>query len=202
MIRTMLGREEPQTETFDAGTLAGAGSFHCEECGFAVALHERDEVPECPRCGGAEFKRSSIFGEFNASQDPADPHDLRAPDWLAETREALDRDGDYIAFDQNGSLRVIALSDGWTRIGRSLSADIRFDDPTVSRRHAMVHRDAAAIRILDDRSLNGVFVNAERIEMRELSDGDQVTIGRFQLHFMVITGTARRDRDRAPGAFA
>ena len=38
-------------EAFAAGTLAGAGSFRCEECGFAVALHERDEVPDCPQCG-------------------------------------------------------------------------------------------------------------------------------------------------------
>jgi predicted RNA-binding Zn-ribbon protein involved in translation (DUF1610 family) len=201
MIRTMLGREEPQTESFDAGTLAGAGSFHCEECGFAVALHERDEVPECPRCGGREFRRSSIFGELNATQENAEP-DVAEPGWLAETREALDRDGEYIAFDQNGSLRVIALADGWTRIGRSLSADIRFDDPTVSRRHAMVNCDAGAVRILDDRSLNGVFVGGERVEMRELSDGDQVTIGRFQLHFIVVTGASSRDHENAPGAFA
>jgi predicted RNA-binding Zn-ribbon protein involved in translation (DUF1610 family) len=202
MIRTMLGREEPQTESFDAGTLAGAGSFHCEECGFAVALHERDEVPECPHCGGVEFKRSSIFGELNVAQDPTGPPDLSEPGWLAETRDALDRNGEYVAFDQNGSLRVIALGDGWTRIGRSLSADIRFDDPTVSRRHAMVNRDADAVRILDDRSLNGVFVNGERVEMRELSDGDQLTIGRFQLHFIVVSGASSRDHERTPGAFA
>src|SRR4051812_4641098 len=49
MIRTMLAREP--LESFNAGTLAGAGCFRCEECGFAVALHERDEVPACPHCG-------------------------------------------------------------------------------------------------------------------------------------------------------
>src|SRR5919202_5652979 len=188
MIRTMLGREEPHT--FDAGTLAGAGTFRCEECGFAVALHERDEIPECPHCGGTEFKRSSILVELNLTQEPLGPQELEEPSWLAETRHALDRDGHYLAFDQNGSLRVIALADGWTRIGRSLSADIRFDDPTVSRRHAMVHRDGDAVRILDDRSLNGVFVGGERIDMCELADGDQVTIGRFQLYFIVVEGAA------------
>src|SRR5881398_3988241 len=52
IIRTMLGREP--RESFNAGTLAGAGSFRCDECGFAVALHERDEVPDCPHCGGKE----------------------------------------------------------------------------------------------------------------------------------------------------
>ena len=199
MIRTMLGRDP--ADTFNAGTLAGAGSFHCEDCGYAVALHERDEVPGCPHCGGTEFKRSSIFGDLTLSE-PIGTHHVDRPDWLAETRAAIERDGDYLAFDDNGSLRVVGLREGWTRIGRSLSADIRFDDPTVSRRHALLHRDDGEARILDDRSLNGVFVGGERVEMRELSDGDQVTIGRFQLHFIVVTGASRRDRERAPGAFA
>jgi predicted nucleic acid-binding Zn-ribbon protein len=196
----MLGRE--QETTFDAGTLAGAGTFHCEECGFSVALHERDEVPGCPHCGGTEFKRSSIFGDLNVTQEPIGTHETSEPDWLAETRDALERDGDYVAFDQDGSIRVISLSDGWTRIGRSLQAHIRFDDPTVSRRHALVHREAGGVRMLDDRSLNGIFVNGERIEMRELRDGDQITIGRFELYFMCLTGAAFREHDRAPGAFA
>ena len=183
----MFGSESG--DTFNAGTLAGAGCFRCEECGFAVALHERDEVPDCPHCGGTEFKRSSIFTELNVTQEPSGPHENAAPDWLAEARDAIDAAGDYIAFDDDGALRVVALRQGWTRIGRSLSADIRFDDPTVSRRHAMLHRDATAVRILDDRSLNGVFVDGERVEMRELRDGMLVTVGRFELYFMSLTAS-------------
>jgi hypothetical protein len=199
MICTVLGRE--QDETFEAGTLAGAGCFRCDDCGYAVALHERDEVPACPHCGGAEFKRSSIFGDLNVEQEPLGPLDRAAPSWLAEAREALDHDGDYLAYD-DGALRVVELAGSWTRIGRSMSADIRFDDPTVSRRHALVHREDGVARMLDDRSLNGVFVNGERIDMRELADGDQLTIGRFQLHFMSVSGTGARARDAAPGAVA
>jgi hypothetical protein len=199
MIRTMLAREP--LESFNAGTLAGAGCFRCEDCGFAIALHERDEVPACPHCGGEEFKRSSIFGDMNVEQEPVMPHAPAAPGWLAEAREALDRDGDYLAYE-DGRLRVVCLGDGWTRIGRSLSADIRFDDPTVSRRHAMIHIGDDTARILDDRSLNGVFVNGERVDMRALEDGDQLTIGRFDLFFMVLHGTGRRARERAPGAVA
>src|SRR3954468_8258809 len=114
MIRTMLGRE-PQ-RTFDAGTLAGAGCFRCDECGFQVALHERDEVPECPHCGGSEFKRSSIFGELNVTQEPIGTHDVDQPDWLVEARDAVERFGEYLAFD-DGRLRIVALPEGWTRIG-------------------------------------------------------------------------------------
>jgi hypothetical protein len=199
MIRTMLGREP--LESFNSGTLAGAGCFRCDECGFAVALHERDEVPGCPHCGGTEFRRSSIFGDLNVSEEPIGTSEVGPPRWLAEAREALDRDGDYLAYEDE-SLRVVSLRNGWTRIGRSLSADIRFDDPTVSRRHAMLHREGDAVRILDDRSLNGVFVNGERVDMRTLVDSDQVTVGRFDLYFLVLHGTGAPAHQRAPGAVA
>jgi predicted RNA-binding Zn-ribbon protein involved in translation (DUF1610 family) len=200
MIRTMMLGREP-LDTFNSGTLAGAGCFRCDECGFAVALHERDQVPACPHCGGTEFKRSSIFGDLNVTQEPIGTHDAEPPSWLAEAREALDRDGHYLAFD-DGSLRVVGLVEGWTRIGRSLSADVRFDDPTVSRRHAMLHREGDSVRILDDRSLNGVFVNGERVDMQALEDGDQVTIGRFDLYFVILHGTGAPEHLRAPGAVA
>ena len=54
-----------------------------------------------------------------------------------------------------------AISREWTRIGRSLAADVRFDDATVSRRHALIVNQADGVRVLDDRSLNGVYVNGE-----------------------------------------
>jgi len=81
-------------EAFNAGTLAGAGSFRCDSCGFAVALHERDPVPSCPECGGESFRRSSLFGE---SVRPPMHHDVEgAPDWLAEARDALVREGVFV----------------------------------------------------------------------------------------------------------
>jgi predicted RNA-binding Zn-ribbon protein involved in translation (DUF1610 family) len=199
MIRTMSAQEP--LDSFSTGTLAGAGCFRCGSCGFAVALHERDEVPACPHCGGEDFGRSSIFGELSL-REPSGPQEVETPDWLAEAREAVDDVGDYLAYD-DGALRMVALDEGWTRIGRSLSADIRFDDPTVSRRHAMLHLADGVARILDDRSLNGVFVNGERVDMRELSDRDEVTIGRFRLYFVSVTDASSSDRGvGAPGALA
>jgi predicted nucleic acid-binding Zn-ribbon protein len=178
-------------EAFNAGTLAGAGSFRCDSCGFAIALHERDAVPSCPECGGESFRRASLFGE--SIRAPM-RHDVEgAPDWLAEARDALVREGDYLAFEDDERVRVFPLQDGWTRIGRSLSAHVRFDDPTVSRRHALLYRDDAGARILDDRSLNGVFRNGERVELAELEDGDEISIGRFSLFFISLVGaTASR----------
>lgn len=173
-------------EAFSAGTLAGAGSFRCQECGFAVALHERDEIPGCPHCGSASFKRSSLF-DFDGSALEPSTTDVESPDWLAETRDNLEDPGDYIAFAEKERVRVVALEEEWTRLGRSLSAQVRFDDPTVSRRHALVHRQDGTARILDDRSLNGVFLNGERVDWHELEDGDEIAIGRFRLYFMSVT---------------
>jgi predicted RNA-binding Zn-ribbon protein involved in translation (DUF1610 family) len=191
-------------EAFTAGTLAGAGSFRCEACGFAVALHELDEVPACPQCGGRKFKRASMFmarqDQYTSELDQVP--EVVAPDWLAEAREALVASGDYLAFEHDDRVHVTALQDGWTRIGRSLSAHIRFDDPTVSRRHALVHRDRTGARVLDDRSLNGVFLNGERVDWHELDDGDEIAIGAFRLYFMRVrnrTHSGAGELKLAPG---
>jgi predicted nucleic acid-binding Zn-ribbon protein len=171
-------------EAFSSGTLAGAGSFRCDSCGFAVALRERDAVPACPECGGDRFKRASLFAPVEA---PPEHHEMEAPpEWLEDAREALVRPGDYLAFEEDDRVRVVPLQEGWTRIGRSLSAHIRFDDPTVSRRHALVYCDPDGARVLDDRSLNGVFRNGERVELAELEDGDEIDIGRFRLFYVSL----------------
>jgi len=115
---------------------------------------------------------------------------LDAPEWVAEARDALVANGDYVAFERDGRVNVVPLQDGWTRIGRSLSAHVRFDDPTVSRRHALVHRDETGARVLDDRSLNGVFLNGERVDWHELDDGDEIMIGAFRLHYLHVEDRA------------
>jgi FHA domain/Zinc-ribbon containing domain len=185
-------------EAFNAGTLAGAGSFRCDSCGFGIALHERDQVPSCPECGGESFRRSSLFGD--TVRRPL-RHDVEGtPEWLDEAREALVREGDYLAFEDDARVRVFPLQDGWTRIGRSLSAHVRFDDPTVSRRHALIVRQADGVRVLDDRSLNGVFVNGERVEWRALTDGDEIVVGRYRLQFLHVVAAAAAESAAAPSA--
>ena len=115
--------------------------------------------------------------------------DVERPEWLQTARDSLVTRGDYLAYDDGERVRIVPLQEGWTRLGRSLAAHVRFDDPTVSRRHALIHREGHAIRVLDDRSLNGVWVNGERVDWRELEDDDQLTVGRFQL-FLVRVGRA------------
>jgi len=83
----------------------------------------------------------------------------------------------------------------WTRVGRSMAADVRFDDPTVSRRHALIVRQPDGVRVLDDRSLNGVFVNGERVEWSVLKDGDEILVGRYRLYFLTDTRTVAPEAD-------
>ena len=186
-------------DAFTAGTLAGAGSFRCETCGFAIALHERDEIPACPHCHGGRFRRASIFGD-NSDLEPIGCHEVEIPDWLEDARGALVGSGDYIAFEDDERVRVVPLQEGWTRIGRSLAAHIRFDDPTVSRRHALIHREGPTVRLLDDRSLNGVFLNGERVEWHELEDGDEIVIGRFRLYFVSLAGKSLTETPEEVGS--
>jgi len=176
-------------EQFESGSEAGSGSFRCTVCAFAVSLRESDTLPECPGCGGRRFERAPMFGE--TAEVAAPETSVEQPPWLDDLRETTSAPGDYLAFAEGNRVRTVALADGWTRIGRSLSADLRIDDPTVSRRHALVHRDGDTVRLLDDRSLNGVFRNGRRVELEELEDGDTLAVGRFELHFLRVVG----DRD-------
>jgi len=106
------------------------------------------------------------------------------PSWVDDARAGLTAPGKYLAYEESGRHVVMQISREWTRIGRSMAADLRFDDATVSRRHALVVNQAEGVRVLDDRSLNGIYVNGRRVEWSPLTDGDEVAIGRHTLHFM------------------
>lgn len=71
-----------------------------------------------------------------------------------------------------------------TTIGRHPESDIFLDDVTVSRRHAEVHREGEAVFINDVGSLNGTYLNRNRIESNSLRSGDEVQIGKFKLVFL------------------
>jgi hypothetical protein len=168
------------------------GSFRCESCGFLVNLSIQDEVPTCPGCGGNRFERASLFGQAHSFEGRPWPD--TAPDdlgWLEEARRSITQPGQYLIFEADRDrIDVVPLNAEWTRIGRSLAADVRFDDPTVSRRHALIVRQPDGVRVLDDRSLNGVFVNGERVEWSVLGDGDEILVGRHSLRFVDVIEVA------------
>ena len=70
-----------------------------------------------------------------------------------------------------------------TRAGRHPDSDIFLDDITVSRRHAEVIRRADGFHVLDTGSLNGTYVNRDRVDEAKLANGDELQIGKFKLVF-------------------
>jgi hypothetical protein len=72
-----------------------------------------------------------------------------------------------------------------TTVGRHPEADIFFDDVTVSRRHAEITRTGTSFELVDQRSLNGTYVNGERVDRATLTNGAEVRVGKFRLNFFV-----------------
>jgi pSer/pThr/pTyr-binding forkhead associated (FHA) protein len=125
-----------------------------------------------------------LSGQESVSVHAPAPVERERPAWLKETRDGLSQPGKYLAYEESGRRVVVPVVREWTRIGRSLAADVRFDDATVSRRHALVVSQSDGVRVLDDRSLNGVYVNGRRIEWSPLTDGDEITVGRHAIFFL------------------
>ena len=176
---------------YETGSFAGAGTFFCLNCGSQLSTEESEALPACPHCGAAGFRRDSIFEAHqehgSTTVEFSAPETARSPAWLSSARQQLPRPGQYLALrDVGGELELFPIQRGWTRIGRSVAADVRLDDPSVSRRHALVVAEPGkSLRVLDDRSLNGVLVNGETVEWGPLEDGDELTIGRYSLYVLV-----------------
>ena len=122
-------------------------------------------------------------GSVPLTEEEQTAHEPTRTELVTESRAVLTVPGTDLAYEDAGRRVVAPVSREWTRIGRSLSADIRFDDATVSRRHALVVNQADGVRVLDDRSLNGVFVNGERVDWAPLTDGAEIAIGRHTIHY-------------------
>lgn len=168
--------------------MPGAGTYFCINCGAQLSLRETDRLPGCPRCGSSQFRRDSIFEDHQDHDTPTTeigpPDKQEPPAWLPEARLSLTREGRFVVYvDDDGEIEIFKIRQGWTRIGRSSNSDICLDDPTVSRRHALIVAEPGKdLRVLDDRSLNGVYVNGHPVEWGRLCDGDLLTIGRFSLY--------------------
>lgn len=91
--------------------------------------------------------------------------------------------GRWFAIEEDGAERLIPLERTITHIGRGFTADIQLEDVSVSRRHAIVTQRRGAVRILDDRSSNGTFVNGRQIQEEQLHDGDVVVVGRVVMQY-------------------
>lgn len=81
-----------------------------------------------------------------------------------------------------------ALGDELVTIGRHPESTIFLDDITVSRRHAEVRRAGdGQYSLADAGSLNGTYLDGERIDSAPLREGAQVQVGKFRLVFVIGT---------------
>jgi hypothetical protein len=171
--------DDPRSETFTENE-----PLHCTRCGEVVKLDPGQSAGVCSNCGMPVLASTArgpatLFEEVSV-----------LPRWLLDPAAILGEPGEYICFEDGGEIVVVPLTREWTRIGRGLAADVRFDDPTVSRRHALIVRNPDGVRVLDDRSLNGVFVNGQRVEWSPLRHGDEIRVGRHRLYYATLEPVA------------
>jgi hypothetical protein len=154
-------------------------AIHCPECGFV----NTDGANYCQRCGA-----------FIGTPDAVPADSVTATYRVGETGEliAVDLD-DVVATD--GAALVIRAGGGRVgesfplhgermAIGRRPDSDVFLDDVTVSRDHALLVHRGDGWHVDDLGSLNGTYVNRERIESRRLTDADELQVGKYKLTFL------------------
>jgi pSer/pThr/pTyr-binding forkhead associated (FHA) protein len=106
----------------------------------------------------------------------------------ATTRLPQPAPGRYLAVPDGGEVALVPLREPTTRLGRSHTADVVLEDASVSRRHALIVRRDARSVLLDDRSLNGIHVNGQRVTEWSLRHGDEILLGRIAVRYVEVAG--------------
>ncbi len=148
---------------------------YCPECGF----QNPEAANYCAKCGallvreeGAENTQTFSPEEAGELLDTLDDFGVHGPALVV--RSGGGRSGETFTPDGDS-----------TTIGRSPDCGVFLDDVTVSRRHAVLQkRDDGRWEIEDQGSLNGTFVNRERVDSATLEDGDEIQIGKYRLTFL------------------
>jgi hypothetical protein len=147
---------------------------YCPECGY----NNPESARFCAKCGSAlvvpeEGEQTETFAiaESGDSLDTLDGIALHGV--VLVVRSGGGRSGE-----------TFPLEESPTVIGRSPECGIFLDDVTVSRRHAVFTRDGDRWRLEDQGSLNGTFVNRDRVDTAVLSDGDEIQIGKYRFTFL------------------
>ncbi|MCW2756124.1 MAG: Forkhead-associated protein [Marmoricola sp.] len=160
----------------------------CSQCGS----QNTDDARFCSHCGHAlepvaplepapaDSTATITFGA--AKLDPDDRSTLNEAD--AAAADALPAGSALLIVQRGpGAGSRYLLDTDEVSAGRHPESDIFLDDITVSRRHVEFHRDGGTFRVHDVGSLNGTYVNRDRIDDALLQNGDEVRIGKFRLVF-------------------
>jgi len=137
----------------------------------------------CASCGAALDRTSDepttiTFLPVEGVGDPATGEVSVAVDELPEGYGML-----VVKRGPNAGSRFV-LEAETTKVGRHPDSDIFLDDVTVSRRHAEFVRTGQGYEVRDVGSLNGTYLNRERIDAAVLANGDEVQIGKFKLVYL------------------
>lgn len=144
--------------------------YRCAKCG--TDLDEADSA--CPHCGTAREGNADATAAFV-------PVETEEGVVLAPVAGGI---GPALVVQKGPDAgERFALSADVVTIGRDPASDIFLNDITVSRRHARIERGAGGFTLSDSGSLNGTYVNRDRIESRPLARGDEIQIGKFRLIF-------------------
>jgi pSer/pThr/pTyr-binding forkhead associated (FHA) protein len=142
----------------------------------------------CTRCGHKNPDGASFCAACGNSLHPAEEQTLALnvgpEDEEGPSLEELGPDQALLVIKGGPTAGSTVLVDkDITRLGRSPDSDVFLNDITVSRRHAEVGREGPAFVIKDAGSLNGTYVNRERVDVAELASGDELQIGKFKIVF-------------------
>jgi len=150
----------------------------CNNCGH----RNPSEANFCSSCGVVVTPPGS---ETTITLHPIDPRGEAGEEELTVTLPDRAEGSGLLVVERgpNAGARFVLESD-LTRVGRHPESDIFLDDITVSRRHAEFYRGPDGDEVRDVGSLNGTYVNRERIEHVKLKSGDVVQIGKFKLVYL------------------
>ncbi|MDY5153111.1 Forkhead associated (FHA) domain, binds pSer, pThr, pTyr [Actinobaculum suis] len=143
-----------------------------------------------PRSTGGDPKETTQFSAIGAQlEQPLADRTLRTEELAAI--QALPA-GSALLISQSGpnSGARFLLDAEVTNAGRHQRSDIFLDDVTVSRRHAQFLRIPGGYKVRDSGSLNGTYVNRERVDEAVLQVGDEIQIGKFRLTYYTSPATA------------
>jgi hypothetical protein len=150
---------------------------HCPECGFSNA----DGANYCQRCGAYLVSSESTPGATTATYrvgETGELEELKLEDVIARGATLVIRSGGGRAGES------FALGDDRITVGRRPDSDVFLDDVTVSRDHAVIVQRGSDYYLDDCGSLNGTYVNRQRIESHRLADGDELQVGKYKLAFL------------------
>jgi hypothetical protein len=152
----------------------------CNQCGH----RNPDSANFCSSCGAALGDRGDDHTQT------LEPVEVDGAEELSPTFEEIPPgDGLLLVKRGPGAGSRFVLDSPCTSAGRHPESDIFLDDVTVSRRHVEIVRQGDGFAVRDVGSLNGTYLNRERIESEQaLVNGDELQIGRFKLVFLTAGG--------------